>query len=207
MEHFLSVKNIFSPGNTLSLNFVDQTSYLKTFFATVVDLKNNDLLLKIREEWLISLLKPGTEITISYQVSEGKKYLFGSYLLKQIVAESSALVLLKPWKVDFSSLRRYYRREVDLPFYYFLNNDTFAGEAVNLSACGMFALVGYDPELSIGKQFAFQLHLPTCILPLQLKGEIVRVEITDHKLGIAVNFLHVSESMREEILNYLLHLK
>lgn len=207
MENFLSVKSIFSPGNTLSLNFVDETSYLKTFFATVIDLKNNDLLLKIREEWLAPLLKPGTEITISYQAHEGKKYLFGSYLIKQVIGDSSPVVLLKPWKVDFTSLRRYYRKEVDLSFYYFLNNNTFTGQAVNLSACGLYGYMEHDPELTVGKQFLLQLLLPTLILPLQLQGEIVRVEIGDHKLGVAVNFQFISESMREEILNYLLHIK
>ena len=112
---------------------------------------------------------------------------------------------MKPYKVDYTSLRRSSRIIVNLPFYYLLDNEVHMGELVDLSACGLFALVAPDARLLEGMPIAFQLMLPTTAIPILLKGEIVRNEIGDDKLGIRVNFTNITEATRNEFLKYILH--
>lgn len=177
---------------------------VKSFTATIVTLKDEGLFVATKEIELVNLLKLGAEITMTYVNVDGKKYLFGTYKIAHIMHESPVLILAKPWKVNFSLLRRHFRFILELPFYYLLDGNVHIGQVTDLSSCGVSAIVNFDPQIAVGSQLAFQLKFPN-FEPFQLKGEITRSEtLVENKLGIAIDFQNLTEQMRQEISKCLL---
>jgi hypothetical protein len=162
------------------------------------------LFVATKEIEFVNLLELGAEITLTFVDTDGKKYLFGTYKIAHILHESPVLILAKPWKVNFALLRRHFRFNLELPFYYLLDGNVHIGQATDLSSCGLSAIVAPDPQLVLGSQLAFQVKFPN-FEPFQLKGELTRCDvIEDNKLAIALDFLNVTDQMRQEISKCLL---
>ena len=204
----LTIESIFSPGNTLQINFSIELGSVKTYTVTVIALKEEGLYVATKEIELVNLIELGVEIMIFYEHTDGTKYIFGTYKIEHIVHESPVLILAKPWKVKYNLLRRYFRVDVDLPFYYSLDGNVHIGQIVDLSACGLLALVNQDPRFSIGSDLGFRLVLPSAGEPFPLKGHIARSKsLADNKQELGINFLDLPENVRSEISKYLLQRK
>jgi hypothetical protein len=186
------------------VNFSEEIGLVKSFTATVVTLKKEGLFIATKEFEFINRLELGTEISISFIHSDGQKYVVGTYKVANILHESPVLILLKPWAVNFSLLRRQFRFNLEMPFYYLVNCDAHLGQIIDLSACGASAIVNANSQIFVGSQIAFQIKFPN-FDPILLKGEIKRTEdLDDGKVEIALDFLNVSEEMRQEMSKCLL---
>lgn len=195
---------IFSPGNTLQINFSVEVGLVKSFEATFVTLKEEGLFVATKEMEFINHLELGTEISITYVHKDGQKYRFGTYQVAHILRESPVLILAKPWKVSYSLLRRHFRFQLEMPFYYLLRGEVHIGQIIDLSACGALAIVGSDPQIAVGAQIAFQIKFPN-FEPFLLKGEIKRtVDLGEGKVEVALDFLNSGEELRREISKCLL---
>ncbi|HEX3048288.1 MAG TPA: PilZ domain-containing protein [Bacillota bacterium] len=177
---------------------------VKSFTASVVALKEEGLFVATKELEFINRLELGTEISIAYVHGDGQKYMFGTYKVAHILRESPVLILAKPWKVNYSLLRRHFRFNLEMPLYYLLHGDVHIGQVIDLSACGALAVVNSDPQIAVGAQIAFQIKFPN-FDPFLLKGEIKRTEdLGEGKTEIALDFLNAGEEVHQQISKCLL---
>jgi hypothetical protein len=221
----LTIEQIFTPGNAVEIFFSQYIGNIKSISAEVKAFQKGNLYFTTGAEGTEDLLYAGAEVTLQYKSSENIKYLLGAYRITEVIREASILISAKPWesnslqyryfapqvetpwKVYATSLRRFFRVKVDLPFYYTLDEELTkiiqVGRIMDLSVGGLFAVVNPDPRLLLGSRFNFELHLPK-VLPLELRGEVVRSQtIENTKLGIALDFLNISEDNRDQIARYL----
>ena len=116
MKELLTVESIFSQGSNLLLRFSEELGYIRAVTATVQKPEKDEIILMVEQLEVFPKIKLGTEITLSYQTFDGEEYVFGSYLIKKIIQESPILIIAQPKDVSFTSLRRFRRTNVNLPF-------------------------------------------------------------------------------------------
>ncbi|MGE5583212.1 MAG: PilZ domain-containing protein [Bacillota bacterium] len=190
----LRVEDVFKTGNTLQIQFNDATGRLRECSAlikTIIKgLKEDKLYLEFVEKETAKLIGKGAELTICFDIEEGEKRKFGTYVIEQKLREDQPLVLAKPVAVDYTSFRRYHRVDVELPFRYYLDDKHFDGKLTNLSGCGLFAVIEPNLRLKVDTVLNFEFTLPRNPRPTRLTGKIVRVEMVGNpvKQGIAVDF-------------------
>jgi c-di-GMP-binding flagellar brake protein YcgR len=205
MKELLTVETIFSQGSNLLLRFSEELGYIRALTVTVQKPEKDEIILMIEPPEVFSKIKLGTEITLSYQTSDGEEYLFGSYLIKKIIQEAPILIIAQPKDVSFTSLRRYRRTNVKLPFEMTIKGTKVNGLVVNLSPCGLLASITPIQNLQLKEELTFELKFPTHPEPIQLIGQLVRSEIIGKNQKIALNFLNTTDETREIILAYTLY--
>jgi c-di-GMP-binding flagellar brake protein YcgR len=202
----IRIEDVFKLGNTLHLQFSDQIGQIKDCQAVIKNIikgiKEDKLYLEFLEKDIAALISKGTELTICYLTEEGEKRKFGSYVIEQKIREDQPLVLAKPIAIDYTSFRRYHRVDVDLPFRYFVNDKAYSGKVVNLSACGLFAIIEPQIIMTIGSVLQFEFDLPRNSRPTRLTGRIIRDELIGNpiKQGIAIDFEHIDKYDQSELM-------
>ena len=120
---------------------------VKSFTATVVTLKKEGLFIATKDFELINRLELEIEIMISFLHNDGQKYVLGTYKVVNVLHESPVLIMVKPWKVNFSLLRRHFRFNLEMPLYYLVNGDVHVGQIIDLSSCGASAIVSASSQI------------------------------------------------------------
>lgn len=191
---FKTPQDVFKPGSSLIIQYSDTIGELKECVGTVKAIirgtKEKKLFIDLEPKKIAKQIIPGTEMTVSFQDYEGQKHQFGTYVIEKKTDESEPLILANPIEVDYTSFRRFIRADVTLPFGYTLNNRTGEGKVINLSGCGLFAVVDLNSDFKVGEIIDFQFELPERSKPMSLSGRIVRVEILGNPVmhGIAIDF-------------------
>lgn len=223
MERFLTAEQIFKPGNTVQIIYSEYIGEIQFISATIKDFQQDGIYISASKEEALNRLEAGTEIMIQYEHPDGTKYLVDTYSIARVSRDTSIIICAKPWKtnsslsqyryfgpkmempwkVHFTSLRRYFRMKVDLPIYYVLDEVIHIGKIVDLSIGGMFVIVHPNPRFILGIKIDFQLQLPK-ETPFELEGEIIRSQsIEGNKFGLAVTFLNLPPDNRERIILFL----
>lgn len=205
MNEMLTVESIFSRGNNLLLRFSEEFGYVRAVTATVLSPDKDGIFLMIEQIEVFPNIKLGAEITLSYQTASGEEHIFGTYLIQKLIKESPILIVAQPKDVNFTSLRRFRRTDVNLPFEISVSGNKISGTVVNLSPCGLLASITSKQDLSVGQELTFELKFPTPPEPVQMSGHFVRSEIVGNNQTLAINFLNVTDEIREIIIDYTLY--
>ncbi len=202
---YLTPEQIFKTGSIILVQFSDNIGQVKESSVTIKNvikgLKNNKLFLEFDQPELAEQLREGNELTISFEGLEGQKNKFGTYVIEKKTGEGQPLILANPLQVDYTSFRRYIRADISLPFYFFINERKLEGELVNLSGCGLFAVVLPNRDLQEKMILKFEFTLPGNVKPVQLMGRIVRIEFIGNpvKQGIAIDFEFIDKYTQTEL--------
>ncbi|HBF36688.1 MAG TPA: hypothetical protein DDW50_05150 [Firmicutes bacterium] len=202
----VKVEDVFKLGNKIDILFADKIGQMKNCQALIKNiikgLKEDKLYLEFSEKEIADLIQRGTELTVYYVTQEGEKKQFGTYIIEQKLREDQSLVLAKPVSIDYNSFRRFHRVDVDLPFRYFAGGKSYNGKVVNLSACGLFAVIEPQIIMKEGSLLQFEFDLPGNTRPTHLNGLIVRDELMGNpiKQGIAIDFRHVDKYEQAELM-------
>jgi c-di-GMP-binding flagellar brake protein YcgR len=202
------VEDVFKLGNSLHIQFSDQIGQIRDCEAVIKNIikgmKEDKMYLEFGQRETAALISKGSELTICYQTEDGEKRKFGTYVIEQKLREDQTLVLAKPMAIDYTSFRRYHRVDVDLPFRYFANGKVLTGKVVNLSACGLFAIIEPQIIMNVGSILKFEFDLPRNNRPTQLMGRIIRDELIGNpiKQGIAVDYDHIDKYDQAELMVY-----
>ena len=202
----IRVEDVFKLGNTINIRFSDQIGQIKDCQARIKNIikgmKEDKLYLEFSDKEIVALINKGTELTVCYLTEEGEKRQFGTYIIEQKLRDDQSLVLAKPVAIDYTSFRRYHRVDVDLPFRYFVGEKVYNGKVVNLSACGLFAII--EPQIIIkgGSVLQFEFNLPRNSRPTRLSGKVIRDELIGNpiKQGIAIDFEHIDKYNQAELM-------
>ncbi len=202
----IRVEDVFKLGNTINIQFSDQIGQIKECQVLIKNIikgmKEDKLYLEFSEKDLAVLINKGSELTVWYLTEEGEKRQFATYIIEQKLRDDQSLVLAKPMAIDYTSFRRYHRVDVDLPFRYFVGDKVYNGKVVNLSACGLFAII--EPQIIIKEGSILQLEfdLPKNSRPTHLSGRVIRDELIGNpiKQGIAIDFEHVDKYDQAELM-------
>ncbi len=202
----IRVEDVFKLGNTINIRFSDQIGQIKDCQARIKNIikgmKEDKLYLEFSDKEIVALINKGTELTVCYFTEEGEKRQFGTYIIEQKLRDDQSLVLAKPVAIDYTSFRRYHRVDVDLPFRYFIGEKVYNGKVVNLSACGLFAII--EPQIIIkgGSVLQFEFNLPRNSRPTRLSGKVIRDELIGNpiKQGIAIDFEHIDKYNQAELM-------
>ena len=202
----IKVEEVFKLGNTINIQFLNQAGQTVDCQALlkkiIKGIKEDKLYLEFSDKEIVAQINPGTELTICYISEEEEKRPFGTYTVEQKLRDDQPLVLAKPIALDYTSFRRYHRVDVDLPFRYFLDDKTYTGKVVNLSASGLFAVI--EPQFGIkeGLSLQFEFDLPRNSRPTRLSGQVIRDELVGNpvKQGIAIDFEYVDKYDQAELM-------
>lgn len=191
---FKTPQDVFKPGSSLIIQFSDTIGQIKEcagiIKTTIRSVKENKLFIELEQKELTGKISLGAEITICFQDYEGQKHKFGTYVIEKKTEDNNPLILANPVAIDYTSFRRFIRADVSLPFQYSLSNRSGGGKVVNLSGCGLFAVVDLCSAFKAGEIINFEFELPEKAKPMSLSGRIIRVEIIGNPVmhGIAVDF-------------------
>lgn len=202
----IRVEDIFKLGNTINIRFSDQIGQFKECQVLIKNIikgmKEDKLYLEFSEKDLVELINKGSELTVWYLTEEEEKRQFATYIIEQKLRDDQSLVLAKPVAIDYTSFRRYHRVDVDLPFRYFVGEKVYHGKVVNLSACGLFAII--EPQIIIkeGSILQFEFDLPQNSRPTHLSGRVIRDELIGNpiKQGIAIDFERIDKYDQAELM-------
>jgi hypothetical protein len=198
-------EQVFKTGNTISVQFSDSIGQVKECSVTIKNvikgLKKNKLFLEFDQPDLAEQIREGNELTICFEGLERQKNKFGTYVIEKKTGEGQPLILANPLQVDYTSFRRYIRADVDLSFHFFINEQKFEGNLVNLSGCGLFAIVLPNRDLQEKMILRFEFTLPGNLRPTQLIGRIIRIEFVGNpvKQGIAIDFEFIDKYTQVEL--------
>ena len=204
MDYNTFFKKLFSCGNSLQIEFRDHSKQKKLFKTIIDKISDRELTLILP---VSQLIPPGTKlVVIGRHDTDSQNYYFTAEVLTFHQGDPATLTISMPIPMQTSSRRRFFRCDVDLFFIY--QDDTemeYRGRIINLSASGLFAIVKNHPSLRISQILTCQLHLPTSVEPLRFEGKIIRIETVenDDEIGIALDFVNVSEKIQNEITKYL----
>ncbi len=199
------VGDVFKTGNRLLIQFTDNNGQLRECSAAIKTmikgLKEDKMYLEFVEKEVAALINKGSELTICFEREDGEKRKFGSYVIEQKLREDQPLILAKPIEVDYTSFRRYHRVDTELPFSYYIDERKIDGKVINISACGLFAIVEPNLQLKVGNNIKFEFKLPRNERTTKLSGKIVRIEMVGNpiKQGIAIDFENIDKYDQVEI--------
>ncbi len=202
----IRVEDVFKLGNTINIQFADQIGQIKECQVLIKNIikgmKEDKLYLEFSEKDLAELINKGSELTVWYLTEEEEKRQFATYIIEQKLRDDQSLVLAKPVAIDYTSFRRYHRVDVDLPFRYFVGEKVYHGKVVNLSACGLFAIIEPQIIFKEGSILQFEFDLPKNSRPTHLSGRVIRDELIGNpiKQGIAIDFERIDKYDQAELM-------
>jgi c-di-GMP-binding flagellar brake protein YcgR len=202
----IRVEDVFKLGNIINIRFSEQIGQIKECQALIKNIikgmKEDKLYLEFSDKEIVASINKGTELTVCYLTEEGEKRQFGTYIIEQKLRDDQSLVLAKPVMIDYTSFRRYHRVDVDLPFRYFIAEKVYSGKVVNLSACGLFAIIEPQVIIKEGSVLQFEFDLPKNNRPTRLSGRIIRDELIGNpiKQGIAIDFERIDKYDQAELM-------
>ncbi len=202
----IRVEDVFKLGNTINIQFADQIGQIKECQVLIKNIikgmKEDKLYLEFSEKDLAELINKGSELTVWYLTEEEEKRQFATYIIEQKLRDDQSLVLAKPVSIDYTSFRRYHRVDVDLPFRYFVGDKVCNGKVVNLSACGLFAIIEPQIIFKEGSILQFEFDLPKNSRPTHLSGRVIRDELIGNpiKQGIAIDFERIDKYDQAELM-------
>ncbi len=215
MEENKLIEKLFAPGNKILVEFADDQKAIKSYQTTVEDLEGAYLVLQAPLTNNVPVkFRESQELTLR-QVDKQKQeaYVTNVFVIDVRQSKVPLLVCSKPIKIDKTSLRRFSRFGVNLPFKYKSDKHETArhGRINDLSLSGCYALIEADPLVKAGTVLEFTVSMPGEGSVLTLSGRVIRtdqpVEGGDDLTGIAFDFEGLSKDQLETLYYYIFQLQ
>ncbi|HOJ77398.1 MAG TPA: PilZ domain-containing protein [Bacillota bacterium] len=197
------VNKFFKVGNTVRIEYNDETGKVTTFQGVIKLFKDDELRLGLLTEISSDKIPKNSKLFLVFN-NNGTDYYFTATVYEIVNNKQTILTTNQPKPADISSLRRFFRCDVHLELIYSFRGKEVQGWIKNLSACGLLAICRTNPELKVGFIMECQFQIPTLQEVIHVKGQLVRVEpALDAKQLIAVNFFDISERHQSAVIKYL----
>ncbi len=209
------LEKVFAPVSSIMIEYVDPRGVLKNCSTRVEDLEESYIILRAPyvkghpERFFES-----QELTLRRLDSEQKEaYVTNVFVIDVRQGETPMLVCSKPKKINKTSLRRFSRFSVNMPFTYIYpkQGQERTGDICDLSLGGCYALIDPEPELKEGTAMQLLIDIQGDGNMLSLKGRVLRIDELDEgdkgRIGIAVDYYQLTDEMLEKLYGYIFQLQ
>jgi len=205
------IERLFSPGNRVYIEYVDAQNIINNCSTLIEGLEGIYLVLHAPVVNNVPLaFRESQELTLRrLDAQKQEAYVTNVFVVDMRQDKISLLVCSKPQKIEQTSLRRFSRFGVMLPFKYSdVEGISGLGSINDLSLSGCYALIDQDPQVSKGVILDLSVSIPD-EEDLILKGEVIRVDpLPDNgQIGLAIYYHDITEAKKESIYNYLFQLQ
>jgi c-di-GMP-binding flagellar brake protein YcgR len=200
---------LFYPGNTVQLEYRPDFISKTTLLTSVISLTDEfiQLALPLMEGEKFIPIKAGTFLTLSAREKKSTHvYYYTVELVEHHEGNPSLIVVKRPSFVQNTTRRNFFRCEVNLLFYYWLEKKCYRGRVINLSASGLYGIIeANNHHLKPGILLPLEIVLPIFEAPLTVEAKIVRINKTDQTshFGIALTYRNPTEQIQNQITKYL----
>jgi c-di-GMP-binding flagellar brake protein YcgR len=199
---------LFYPGNTVQLEFRPDFVHKTVILTAVVNITDDvlQLALPLDRNQYFTPIKIGTCLTLSTREKNSTKiYYYTTELLEHHEGNPSILTLKRPTFIQNTSRRNFFRCDVDLIFYYWLEENCYRGQVINLSASGLYGIIETNRQLNPGGILPLKILLPSLEEPLSIEAKIIRIVKTDKSgySGIALHYHNPTEKIQTLFTKYL----
>ncbi len=205
------IDKIFSPGSRVILEYVDAQEMIKSCSTLIEDLEGVYLVLQTPVvESVAVVFRESQELTLRRLDDQKEEaYVSNVFVVDIRPGKIPLLVCSKPKKIEKTSLRRFSRFGVKLPFKYnSANGPSGSGYINDLSLSGCYALIDKDPQVDKSVILNLIVSIPD-EADLEIEGQIIRVDLLGErgKVGLAINYHGITETMKEVIYSYIFQLQ
>ena len=206
------IDKIFSPGSRVMLEYVDDQKMIKSCSTLIEDLEGVYLVLQAPVVENVALVfRESQELTLRrLDAQKEEAYVTNVFVVDIRQGKIPMLVCSKPKKIDKTSLRRFSRFGVKLPFIYKNSANGLSGSGYinDLSLNGCYALTDKDPEVDKDVVLNLIVSFPD-EEDLDIDVQVIRVDLLRERgmVGLAINYHEISEAIKEFIYNYIFQLQ
>jgi len=209
------LEKVFAPGSSVMIEYVNLRGLLKNCSTRVEDLEESYLILRAPYvKGHPERFHESQELTLRRLDGEHKEaYVTSVFVIDVRQGETPMLVCSKPKKINKTSLRRFSRFSVNMPFSYIFPNQSkeHSGTIRDLSLGGCYALINPEPGLKEGAAMQLLITIPGDGKALSLKGRVLRIynlsEGDQGPVGIAVDYYLLTDEMLEKLYGYIFQLQ
>ncbi len=204
------IEKVFPPGCRVTLEYVDDHGSVKKSSSHLEDLEGTYLVLHapIIDNSPVSF-RESQELTLR-RIDDHKKeaYVTNVFVIEVRQGKTPLLVCSKPKKINKTSLRRFSRFAVDLPFKYRAGELKGSGRVNDFSLTGCYALTELQPGIKEGLVLNLSISLPG-EPDIIVKGKIIRADSISEKgmVGLAIDYQDLTDNVMETIYNYIFQLQ
>ncbi len=201
---------LFASGNKLLVEFVNDQNVMNSLQTKVEDLEGEYLVLQVPmvNNVPVSFCE-SQELTLwRLEKQNQQAYVTNVVVIDICQGENELLVCSKPVTIDRTSLRRFYRFDVDLPFRYRTQDNEIerSGRIKDLSLSGCYALINPDSQVDEGTLLELVVNMPGKGSELALNGNVARTDIPaegeEYLTGLAIDYQDLSDEERETLYYY-----
>lgn len=201
VEKIPTLEEFFRPGNPVHIDFVTDKGekiYIPSRIHKV-DLLFLTLELKEYTGAINRLAFNHTVTLISFLGHEPRDYVFFTKFIRLTEGDPTLMMVSMP--DNFHLGRQSIRRETNIPFSYYCNNEQEYKDGVvcNISRTGLLVSVKPDDQLAISQNIPFKISLPSSSIPLSLTGKIVRIEKQEQEYKIALSFRDINALIHNQL--------
>ncbi|MGM0689338.1 MAG: flagellar brake protein [Bacillota bacterium] len=209
------LETVFAPGSSIMIEYVNLRGLPKNCSTRVEDLEESYLILRAPYvKGHPERFHESQELTLRRLDSEQKEaYVTSVFVIDVRQGETPMLVCSKPKKINKTSLRRFSRFSVNMPFSYIFPNQSkeHSGTIRDLSLGGCYALINPAPGLKEGAAMQLLITIPGDGKALSLKGRVLRIDNLSEgdkgPVGIAVDYYLLTDEMLEKLYGYIFQLQ
>lgn len=215
MQDMEMIEKVFAPGKKVLVECIDNQMNVNNYQTIVEDLEGAYLVLQapIINGKPVSF-QESQELTLRrIEQQEQEAYVTNVFVIDVRQDKIPLLVCSKPKKIDRTSLRRFTRFGVNLPFTYKLEKDdlNLTGRINDLSLSGCYALVNPDDRLKAGSVLEIIIAMPGEGSALNIKARVIRVddpaENEESLTGLALDYESLSDLERETLYYFIFQLQ
>lgn len=204
------IMNIFPPGSRITLEYAINQGSIKKATSRIEDLEGTYLVIQAPVvDNAPASFRESQELTLR-RIDDLKKeaYVTNVFVIEIRQGKTPLLVCSKPQKIDKTSLRRFSRFAVDIPFKYRFGEARGSGRLHDFSLTGCYALINPEPLLEEGSVLNLSISLPG-EPDVIVKGKIIRTDKLPEKgkIGLAIDYQDLSENVKDTIYNYIFQLQ
>ncbi len=209
------IEKLFAPGKKVLIECVDSQMNANSYQTLVEDLEGAYIVLHTPTINGKSIsFQESQELTLRcLDQQKQESYVTNVFVIDVRQDKTPLLVCSKPKKINKTSLRRFTRFDVNLPFNYKVQKDdlNLTGRVNDLSLSGCYALVNPDDRLKDGSVLELIIAMPGEGSALNLKARVIRKDepIKNEKplVGLALDFEDLASSERETLYYYIFQLQ
>jgi c-di-GMP-binding flagellar brake protein YcgR len=208
MQDDLFIDELFYPGNNVQVEYREDLLNKKILLTTVDGIRGNYLHLFYAEEPNHPFMPIPSEtgmILCAKKKNTPDIYFYTTRLLEHKNTIPAVLVVERPALIQASSRRTFFRCDVELPFYFWVDEQKFKGQASNISAGGMYGFIPHEPHLKPGMILRLEIQIPQSVEPLIFEARIIRfhrAEKPDQR-GVALEFFNPNVKLQNELVKYI----
>jgi hypothetical protein len=206
MEDILSISEIFVPGNTVQVEFINNKGAKIVSKTVVHNSDENQLVLSIPrwDDAIGDQIRGNRVILVCKLPNKQHDYVFVAKFIN-FKFRPPSLIVSRPNLSNYWKGRRFFRSDVDqvLISYFNQNHEYKNNEVVNLSSIGLYSLLDYRHNFNPGMEVTCRIFLPIMPNPFLFVGKVVRVQNHPQKQGVAFQFQSPSPALQNQITKFL----